>query len=522
MKIISDKIKLFLIFLVFFALFLTVHLMINGFSSFDDPYYHAKHSALMAETGDFTLVRPWLKFHFLNYAPTDPWWGFHVMQALFIKFFGLVAGIKILASLLAALALTVFYFILKKRPVRFPLLWTALYFSASAFFLGRLLLERPLLLSFMALPLAFYYASRKKYVYLFLLSLVYALFYNLAPLVILLVIFYAVAEYLTAKLLDLKIIIAAAGGILAGFLLHPYSLNYIFVAGVHFFQVVFLKFRGINLSVGDEIQTPGFLDFIRANFLAVIFYLLAVVIFLGGKKNKGGNTVNYFLFAYSFFWFFITLLLPRGAEYWLPLGWLFIAFVFNDFYLSPEYSQLKNFLAERVNLKVLGFFVMSIIFVIILYNFSLAGLAIYERNRKQAPAALAQANDWLKKNTPAGAVVFYNNWGLWPLMFYYNTHNQYILGMDPTFLYEYDQELFWLWKNISYYGLYCARQSACLEIAPRDNAKLIKTAIKEKFQADYILLINNEEQPLAKFLLSDKRDFLRVFENERVLIYKAR
>lgn len=517
----SDKIKIFLVFLGFGALFLASQLSIKGFFSDDDPYYHAKHSALMAESGNFALVRPWLRFHFFNYAPTDPWWGFHVIQALFIKFFNIIIGTKILASLLASLAFTVFYYILKKQNVFFPLFWTALYFSSSALFLGRLLLERPFLLALSVLPLAFYYASRKKYFYLFLLSLVYALFYNLAPLVIFLAVFYAAIEYLTIKQVDLKIIIAAAAGVTAGFLLHPYSLNYIFVAGVHFFQVIFLKFGGVNLSVGDEIQTPGFIYFIRANFLAIIFYLLAVIIFFGLKKMRW-SAANYFLFAYSFFWFFITLILPRGVEYWLPLGWIFIALAFNDFYASYEYGQIKDFFARLFNLKVLSFFIISFMAVIIFCNYSLIYLNIHSQNQNQFPAAMAQANDWLKANTPAGSLIFYNNWGLWPLMFYYNDYNQYITGVDPTFLYEYDHKLFWLWNNISYYGLYCDRPETCLDASPRDNARLIKTAIKEKFQADYILLANNQDQPLAKFLRSSQKNFIKVFNNEQVLIYKIR
>lgn len=524
MKIISDKIKIFLVWLVFFILFLIVHLSTNGFSSFDDPYYHAKHSALMAESGNFTLVKPWLKFHFFNYAPTDPWWGFHAIQALFIKFSNIIIGTKILASLLASLAFTVFYYILKKQKVFFPLLWTALYFSSSALFLGRLLLERPFLLALSVLPLAFYYSSQKKYIYLFLLSLFYALSYNLAPLIILLAVFYSAAEYSITKSFNLKITIFAASGVIVGFLLHPQSLNYIFVASVHFFQVVWLRFAGINLGVGEEIQTPGFSYFVIINFLAIIMYLMAVAIFLAMKKtrNGAGAPINYFLFYYSFFWFFITLILPRGVEYWLPLGWIFIAFIFNDFYGSYEYDQSKNFLASRLNLKIFSFFIVSLLSVMILYNYSLIGLKIYSQNRDHWPADMAEANDWLKKNTPAGSMVFYNNWGLWPLMFYYNDYNQYIIGMDPTFLYEYDHKLFWLWNNISYYGLYCDRPETCLDASPRDNARLIKTAIKEKFQADYILLANNQDQPLAKFLISDKKNFLKVFNNEKILIYKLK
>ncbi|MBI2459504.1 MAG: hypothetical protein HYV53_03055 [Parcubacteria group bacterium] len=520
----KDKIKNFLVFLAFFIVFFIIQLSISGFFSFDDPYYHAKHSALMVETGNLTLIRPWLKFHFLNYAPTDPWWGFHLAQALFIKFFNIIIGTKILSSILAALVFAVFYFILKKQSVRSPLLWTGLYFSTSALLLNRLLLERPFLLALSVLPLTFYYCSRKKYFYLFLLSLFYALFYNQAPLAVLLAVTYSTVQYFTKKIADLKIIIFSAAGLMAGFLFHPHSLNYIYIVAVIFFQIIFLKFAGVDLSVGSEIQTPGFSYFLAANFLAVIFYLLAVVIFWSIKEIRSGEkaAVNYFLFLYSFFWFFVTLILPRGVEYWLPLGWIFIAFIFNDFYGSSEYTEIKNFLVNRLNLKVLTFFAAGFLTVIIFYNYSTVYLSIYSQNRDSWPADLAQANDWLKTNTSAGSMVFYNNWGMWPLMFYYNDHNQYVVGIDPTFLYEYDHQLFWLWKNISYYGLYCDRQETCFDASPRDNAKLIKMAIKEKFQADYVLLANNPDQPLAKFLASNKKDFFRVFENEKVLIYEVK
>ena len=87
--------KTILVFIVFFSIFFFGHLLKQGFWSNDDPYYHAKHSALIAQTGDLALVRPWLEFHFLNYAPNDPWWGFHLLQAIFIYFFGALLGAKI-------------------------------------------------------------------------------------------------------------------------------------------------------------------------------------------------------------------------------------------------------------------------------------------------------------------------------------------------------------------------------------------------------------------------------------------
>ena len=106
------------------------------------------------------------------------------------------------------------------------------------------------------------------------------------------------------------------------------------------------------------------------------------------------------------------------------------------------------------------------------------------------------------------------------MMFFYNDHNRYITGMDPTFLYEYDHRLSWIWKNISYYGLYCDKPGICLEIGPRDNIRLAKAAIKDMFRSDYIFLENRPEHPLVELLAVYKKDFSRVFDNEKILIYK--
>jgi hypothetical protein len=61
----------------------------------------------------------------------------------------------------------------------------------------------------------------------------------------------------------------------------------------------------------------------------------------------------------------------------------------------------------------------------------------------------ANASSWLEKNTPAGSRVFQTDWDDFPRLFYYNTHNTYLIGLDPTYLQLYDTDLYDLWAEIT-------------------------------------------------------------------------
>jgi len=84
-------------------------------------------------------------------------------------------------------------------------------------------------------------------------------------------------------------------------------------------QILFLKFFGVDLNIGSELQMPGFADFIRSNFLVLLAGILATVLFLSLKKLGKTSVVGNFLFLYSNTWLIVSLLVWRGVEYWLPI-----------------------------------------------------------------------------------------------------------------------------------------------------------------------------------------------------------
>lgn len=59
------------------------------------------------------------------------------------------------------------------------------------------------------------------------------------------------------------------------------------------------------------------------------------------------------------------------------------------------------------------------------------------------------ASLWLAQNTPPGARVFATDWDDFPEMFFWNTHNTYLIGLDPTYMYLHNGPLYLQWRAIT-------------------------------------------------------------------------
>jgi len=514
-----EYLKYFGVFFLFLAVFLGWHFLINGFLG-TDPYYHFKHSALIAESGNLTLVGSWAPFHFLTEMPNDPWWLYHVLSAGFIKFFGLMTGAKVISAIFGALVFTVFYFILKKIKIFYPFIWTVLFFFASPAFTVRLLLERPFVLSISFLLLSYYLILKEKYYSLFFLSALYILFYNMAPLVLFLVFIFLIVDYYLKKEINLKPLIFVSGGLLSGILLHPHVLNYLHVMYVHFFKIFYLRFMGVNLNTGTEIQAQGFSSFLEGNILIIIFYIIATALFLKLFLSKRAERLELSLFLISFFWFFIAIFIPRGVEYWAPFGFLFIAILFYKTAKSQDWPIASEWLDKKINLKWLCIFIYSFIFVFAGCNIFMVFGSIAKHNKGNIDYYFQEANNWLIKNTPEDSIIYYPIWSMFPRMFFYNNYNKYLTAFDPTFFYDYNPKIYYIWANMAYSGIYCPKEWPCMDISPRNEIMAIKYALKISLDSSHVLL-GNKDTKLRRTLEFLDRDFKKVYENKELIIFSV-
>ncbi len=504
----------------FFLPFAAINLATPGY--WDDGYYHARHAYKMVETGNLTYLDNWIAFNFLSYAPVDPWWGFHLIQAAFIYLFGLFAGVKLAAAALSSLIFAVYYWLISRLSIRKPLIWTILFFSSSALFQFRLLLERPFIVALSVLPLGWWLINRRKYPQLFVLSLVFALLYNLSPLIIFLSFVYLLAEWFVAKKINLRPLITATAGVIAGVALHPEGLNYVFVMVVHIWQVLYLRFSGVFLPIGGEVQQLGFQYTVSFSFIAIVLYMISVALFFSDFKKNRRDLTGVFLFLFSFGWFALMFTVPRTADFWMPFAWLFIAYVVSRFFSSDDFGLAKQRMKGLVGVDVLSKLLLAIAAVLVLNNLlQVSGVRYDKLNGPDRDQYFAEATDWLKANTKPGTLIFADNWSYFPKVYFFDQQNKQLAGFDPTFFYEYDNELYWLWYNLSNSGLYCNRPTYCTDISEKESIKMIPHLIKERFGTDIILARNDPRLPFTILLEKDRKHYELKFINSYFRIYRV-
>jgi hypothetical protein len=70
-------------------------------------------------------------------------------------------------------------------------------------------------------------------------------------------------------------------------------------------------------------------------------------------------------------------------------------------------------------------------------------------NRSKPHTLYEGASAWLVDNSPPGSRVFQTDWDDFPRLFFYNTHNTYIVGLDPTYMQLYNPDLYETWVDIT-------------------------------------------------------------------------
>lgn len=518
-----------ILFFIFFGIFLTLQGRIENLFGLDDPYYHAKHSDLIAQSGKMYLVQPWAPFHFLSTAPVDPYFLHHAVTALVIRIVeNPILASKIIAAIQASLVFTVFFLILKSERIQKPLLWTGLFFISSAAFFARMLLERPFVISIVFLLLIYWGIRKKQFLFLIITSALYILFYNLALLALVLTAVFFAIEWIVEKKQDLKPLLSVLIGLTIGLLLHPDTLNYINIILTHAFQMFMIKLAGVSLPSGTEIQPQKISTFILANVLVLSAYIFGTGFFAAFWKDwfrKDGHLAV--LFVWCSGWFLLASFLPRAVEYWVPYTWLFLAHLFRAGREASIFSLLKKNMERLLSVSILLPSIAICILIMGLGNIALIVRLIDRNNRSNNIAPYQKVGAFLQKYTPAGSTLFFPIWSMFPALFYFNTHNTYVAAFDPVFFYQYNPELYWMWYSISYQGTICKEKPPCIG-SSRDDLKRLPLVLHLVFQTDYIVVPKfvydtpyEETAAFARILRIRKEDFAKIFENEELVVYQV-
>ena len=401
----------------------------------NDGYYHIKLAYLMRTEG----IKPefsWLPLSILNQRDySDHHFLFHIALIPF-TFGDLRTGAKIAAVFFASLAFLSTWYLLKNQKIAYAPLWALGLVAVSEAFIYRMSVTRAQSLSLAVLMLGLDWLFRKKYKRLGVLGFVYVWMYDAFPLLGVFAVIVFAVRWAVERKPDLRLLLYPGIGVALGLVINPYFPHNIVFAVQHILPKLT---ETTSVRVGNEWYPYDTAVLLKNSPLALAAFVSGgLALGLNGKRMNLPTLVS--LLIASLFGLML-LQSRRYIEYFAPFALVFAAFAW-----SPVMASLPARLTFRWQ-KWLPALVLGLVLIPGSW-ITFRGAQESLQNSKPYQT-YAGASAWLAANTPAGARVFQTDWDDFPRLFYYNTKNTYLIGLDPTYMQLYDEELYKLWVKIT-------------------------------------------------------------------------
>jgi hypothetical protein len=430
-----------------------------------DGYYHIKMASLIREKGLPTPF-PYLPLTILDEKGyTDHHFLLHVIQIPFTYLKDLRLAAKLSAVFCAALAFTAFFWLLRSYSVPYPWLWLLMLFASSSAFLYRMSMPRAQSLSLALQIIASHLILQRKYKALAVLSMIFVWTYNAFPTVCALVFIGVVTFLITERRFEYKLLVAGAAGIAAGLVINPYFPQDILFLWNHIVPKIFaFKYQ---TNVGSEWYPYNSWVLFSLAPVAILSYMGGIL--WTNREEWKMDAPKLFWFLAASLYLYLVVKSRRFVEYFPPSAILFLAFALRH---ELKEFRFKHALQVRKRQAVL-LGVMACLATMLGLN-----IAHVSQDIRESPDTYAYkgAAEWLAQNTPQGSIVFTTDWDDFPMLFYYNTHNRYIVGLDADFMRLKNEPLFREYEKITRGQV----NEPADEILTDFNARFVFTDLKHK------------------------------------------
>lgn len=457
-----------------------------------DAFYHAKMAVLMAQGGivkDFS----WLPLTLLATSYADHHFLYHVLLIPFVTWFDPMMGVKMAAGVLSVLTLLVFFWTLRRLSIRGAIWWTLLA-GTSWPFLFRLELVKALPLSLILYCGGLVCLRERRAGWLALLSGIFVWTYGgwpLLPFTCLLALGVSVLIARDSVAQNARLAMASVGGAVLGVVVNPY-----FPENLKFFwrQIAEIALvPPLELPVGQEWYPYDVRDlYVSAAPLFLFAMILLALVFLARMMRQRltppsiaatdkafGTTLS----IVGITLFIFTLVARRYVEYFIPLGYVAVAWwgsaLRNSIFLQPFYGLFHE--TTRLGQRFRAALLLAV-FTVTIYS-ARATVAIYDLFQKDeiTTTYLQTTAHWMANNLPPQTLVINTRWDHFPALFYYNDTSHYAIGLDTRFFTKADDALAWQ------------------ALADGKDATAAIT-LRERLQTSYILVSGAQSQPSAKAL----------------------
>ena len=408
----------------------------------NDGFYHIKLAWLMRTEG-LKPEFPYLPLSILNENEFyDHHFLFHVALIPF-TFGDLRLGAKWAAVTFASLAFLAIWYLFHRQRVPYAGVWALGLLGISDAFLFRMSITRAQSLSLGMLALAYAWLLEGKYKHLAVLGFIYVWMYDAFPLMIALAVLHFIAVALTERRFEFRPLLYTSAGIILGMLINPYFPDNLIFSYHHMLPKLA---NATSVRVGNE-WYPYDTKQLLENSLPSLVAFASGVLALGLSGRKMDVRTALGLFA-SLLFGLMLFQARRFVEYFPPFALIFAAFAWAPLLSSAAGAGQSP--SPRLISRLQTYLPAAILFVAVVVGMRLSISPAREAiDRSKSYGLYANASLWLEQNTPVGSRVFQTDWDDFPRLFYYNTHNTYLVGLDPTYLQLYNADLYDLWVEIT-------------------------------------------------------------------------
>lgn len=452
----------------------------------NDGYYHIKLAQVMRDQG-LRPAFPWLPLTILNAeAYYDHHFLYHVLLIPF-TYGDLRLGAKLASVMFPALAFLTGWLLLRGQRVPFAGLWSLGFLAVSEAFLYRMSMPRAQSVSLLVLLLGLHVILTQRYRWLLPLAFLYVWLYDAFPLILGVGGLYVAIKWLLDRRIELAPLAYAAAGVVLGLIINPYFPDNLIFIYHHLLPKVT---DATATRVGNEWYPYRTWTLVENSGPALLAFVAGTLALGLNQRRIDVRTATLFVLTIGF-----GLMLfksRRFIEYYPAFALLFCALAWTP--LLNDWLRQKSWLTKTLPLIMILGLVPALWFSVQDARASLQKSKPYQR--------YAGAAAWLQENTPAGSRVFQTDWDDFTRLFFYNTHNNYTLGLDPTYMERYDADLFEQWVDITRGQV-------------EDPAQLIV----EQFAADYVITDLKHKSFLRQ--AKDDPHLIKVYQDEEAAVFQV-
>lgn len=436
----------------------------------NDGYYHIKLAYLMRTEG-LKPAFPWLPFTILNAESfVDHHFLFHVLLIPF-TYGDLIFGGKLASAVFPALTFLAVWWLLRGQQIPFAGPWALGLLAVSEAFIFRMDMPRAQSLSLAVLVLALHFLLTGKHRWLIPLAFLYVWLYNAFPLILVVAGFYTLAEFLFHRRLVWQPLAYTGLGLVLGLIVNPYFPDNLIFIYHHLAPKLLNPTEAAR--VGNEWYPYDTGQLLENSGLALLALAGGVLgLGLNGRRLDVKTGTALFLALFNTYLLFQS---RRFIEYFPAFALIFAAIA-----LAPTLKTWRDSLTASPHTILPNQNLLSPIFhgvltgviglgLLLAIYFNLQASKVTFANTRSSER-FAEASAWLANHTPAGERIFHTDWDDFTWLFFHNSHNTYLVGLDPTYMQIYDAELYDLWVEVT-----------------QGNVENLSQVITETFGARYVI-----------------------------------